>query len=135
MSDPEYDPAVERAYRVPPEFADSALFDAEVAVRLENRWRWRRGLLTILGLVGAIFVMSRFVRLQVSSLRKEDLLSSILPRQEQSEVFGTIKQLSAQLGLADVSVGILSGPYLLILFGIAATIVLATLAVRLSKSL
>ena len=29
MSESEFDPAVEKAYRVTPEFADSALFDAE----------------------------------------------------------------------------------------------------------
>lgn len=135
MSDPEFDPAVERAYRVTPEFADSALFDAEVAVRLENRWRWRRAILGTFGVIGAFLVIKQFVRVQMSGLIGDGSLGRIVAREERTEAFAMIKQLSAQLGLADVSVGALSGPYLLILFGIALTIALAAMATQLSKSL
>ena len=135
MSDPEFDPAVEKAYRVTPEFADSALFDAEVAVRLEKRWRWRRAILGVLGFAGAGLILNQFVKLQMSGLFENGTLSRIVAREERSPAFGAIKDLAAQMGLADVSLGILSGPYLLILFGVAATIVLAASAVHLSKSL
>ena len=135
MSESEFDPAVEKAYRVTPEFADSALFDAEVAVRLENRWRWRRRLMIFIGVVGVLLVGSRIVRLQMTGATREALFSTFRAGEERTAAFGAVKEMSQQLGLSDVSVGILSGPYLLILFGIAATIVLGVMAVRLSKSL
>lgn len=135
MSDPDFDPAIERAYRVTPEFADSALFDAEVAVRLEKRWRWRRAILGVLGLCGAAVVLNQFVKIQVSGLFGDGSIGRIVAREERSEAFATVKHLSTQLGLADVSLGVLSGPYLLILFGAGLTIVLAAMAVQLSKTL
>jgi hypothetical protein len=135
MSDPDFDPAIERAYRVTPEFADSALFDAEVAVRLESRWRWRRAILAVLGLSGAFLVLNQFVKIQIAGLFTDGSLGRIVAREERSEAFATVKQLSGQLGLADVSLGALSGPYILILFGAALTIALGFMAVQLSKSL
>ena len=135
MSESEFDPAVGKAYRVTPEFADSALFDAEVAVRLENRWRWRRGLMILVGVIGVLFIGSRMVKLQLTGATREALFTTFKAREERTAAFGALKEMSQQLGLSDVSLGILSGPYLLIMFGIAATIVLGVMAVRLSKSL
>ena len=135
MSEPDFDPDVEKAFRATPPFVDSALFDAEVAVRLENRWRWRRAILSVLAVIGAVTVLSQFVRIQMQGLIGPGTLARLVEREERSGAMALARDLAGQMGLEDVSVGILGGPHLLILFGVAVTIILGSMAFRLSKSL
>lgn len=135
MSEPDFDPDVEKAFRATPPFVDSALFDAEVAVRLENRWRWRRAILSVLAVIGAAAVLSQFVRIQMQGLIGPGTLARLVEREERSGAMALARDLAGQMGLEDVSVGILGGSQLLILFGVAATIILGSMAFRLSKSL
>lgn len=135
MSEPDFDPDVEKAFRATPPFVDSALFDAEVAVRLENRWRWRRAILSGLAVIGAVAVLSQFVRIQMQGLIGPGTLARLVEPEERSGAMALARDLAGQMGLEDVSVGILGGPQLLILFGVAVTIILGSMAFRLSKSL
>lgn len=135
MSEPDFDPDVEKAFRATPPFVDSALFDAEVAVRLENRWRWRRAILSVLAVIGAAAVLSQFVRIQMQGLIGPGTLARLVEPEERSGAMALARDLAGQMGLEDVSVGILGGPQLLILFGVAVTIILGSMAFRLSKSL
>lgn len=135
MSEPDFDPDVEKAFRATPPFVDSALFDAEVAVRLEKRWRWRRAILSVLAVIGAAAVLSQFVRIQMQGLIGPGTLARLVEREERSGAMALARDLAGQMGLEDVSVGILGGSQLLILFGVAATIILGSMAFRLSKSL
>ncbi|MEG1453748.1 hypothetical protein [Brevundimonas sp.] len=139
MSADEFDPAIERAYRVTPEFADSALFDAEVAVRLENRWKWRRAIMMVLA-VGAAFVFLRqFVSVQMKNVLQGDLgdgsLATILHQSEASSVFSPLRDAAQQLGLTGISLGSISGAQILMMSGIILTLALVASAIRLANSL
>ena len=135
MSAPDFDPEIERAYRVTPEFADSALFDAEVEVRLERRWRIRRAVIGVLGLGVMFWAIGQLVTVRFQGLLQSDSVNNLLLPSQRSEAFRQVGDIANQIGLGDVSVGILSGPYLVIMMGAVAAVVLTSMAVRLSNSL
>lgn len=139
MSADEFDPAIERAYHVTPEFADSALFDAEVAVRLENRWKWRRALLVTLALGAAFLFLRQFVTVQMQNVLQGGLddgsLATILRKGEASSVFEPVRDAAQQLGLTGFALGSFSGAQILMISGVLLTLVLVASAVRLANSL
>ena len=139
MSADEFDPAIERAYRVTPEFADSALFDAEVAVRLENRWKWRRAIMLVLALGAAFVFLRQFVSVQMKNVLQGDLdggsLATILQQSEASSVFSPLRDAAQQLGLTGFSLGSFSGAQILMMSGVILTLALVASAIRLANSL
>jgi len=135
MSADEFDPAVERLYREPQQFADSALFDAEVQVRLYKRSRMRNFVMGGVALVTSGIFLHQVVRLNLDTRIEAGGLSTILPRREVSQVMDVSREMASQLGLSDALVAGFSGPQLLIMCGLAATAVLASMAVRVSQSL
>ena len=139
MSADEFDPAIERAYRVTPEFADSALFDAEVAVRLENRWKWRRALMLVLAVVAAFVFLRQFVSVQMKNVLQGSLdegsLATILQKGEASSMFEPVRDAAQQLGLTGFSLGSFSGAQILMMSGLILTLVLVASAIRLANSL
>ena len=133
MSEPDFDPAIQKSYRVTPEFADSALFDAEVEVRLENRWRWRRRILSLLGLATAFVIIRQFVKVRLDDLSTGGL--TISKSEEVTQLKGYVASLSEQIGFDHIHLGVLSGPSLLMTFAAATTILLIVAAVHWSKAL
>lgn len=57
MSVDEFDPAIERLFARAPAFADSAQFDAGVAMKLNKSSRFRTMALSVAGLVGGVIAV------------------------------------------------------------------------------
>ncbi|HEY1072123.1 hypothetical protein [Brevundimonas sp.] len=57
MSVDEFDPAIERLFARAPAFADSALFEADLAAKLNKSSRFRTAALSIAGLVGGVIAV------------------------------------------------------------------------------
>lgn len=130
----DYDPSVERAYRMSPEFADSALFDAELAVKLEKRWIWRRRILGISALVLAFVFIRQFVSVRSNFTLNEDGLKAILRKGESSSTFDAFRDAVQSSGMADMAIGSVSGTQILVLMAVALALGLVALAVRLANS-
>lgn len=135
MSVDDFDPAVERLYTRPQTFADSALFDAEVEVRVYKRSRIRNFVMFALSLVAAGIFLRQVIRLNLTASFDSATVGSVLPRQEVGQVMSVAREMAANLGLADAMVAGFSGPQLMILSGLVVTALLAASAVRLSQSL
>jgi hypothetical protein len=57
MSVDEFDPAIERLFARAPAFADSVLFEADVAAKLNKSSRFRTAALSVAGLVGGVIAV------------------------------------------------------------------------------
>lgn len=57
MSVDEFDPAVERLFARAPAFADSALFEADLAAKLNKSSRFRTAALSVAGLIGGVIAV------------------------------------------------------------------------------
>jgi hypothetical protein len=75
------------------------------------------------------------VTVRFQGLLQSDSVNNLLLPSQRSEAFRQVGDIANQIGLGDVSVGILSGPYLVIMMGAVAAVVLTSMAVRLSNSL
>ena len=135
MSADDFDPAVERLYTHPQTFADSALFDAEVEVRVYKRSRMRNFVMIGISLAAAAIFLRQVIRLNISASFDSATIGSVVPRQEVRHVMDVAREMAANLGLADAMVAGFSGPQLMIMCGLVVTALLAASAVRLSQSL
>lgn len=135
MSADEFDPAVERLYRQPQQFADSVLFDAEVQLRLYKRSRSRNFVMGGMSLFAGGLLLNQVVRMNLDARLSTSGLNAVLPKREVSQVMEVSREMASQLGLGDAMVAGFNGPQLLILCALATTAVLAAMAVRLSQSL
>lgn len=134
MSVDEFDPAIEREYRVPVSLPDSSLFQAEMEVRIHKRSLRRRVFIGLAGLIGFVFFVRQIVGLHFRLAHRE-LPEAEIARRQVGEAINVLRQTATNLGLDNVGLGALDGPLLLILISIALTALLAGTAVRLSQSL
>ncbi|MGI4818542.1 MAG: hypothetical protein ACRYFE_08475 [Janthinobacterium lividum] len=134
MSVDEFDPAIEREYRVLPSMSDSSLFQADMEMRIHKRSLRRRLFIGLAGLVGLFFFIREIIGLRFI-FALQDKPEAELVRRQVGEVMGMLRQTATNLGLDDVGLGALDGPQLLILISIALTALLAGAAIRLSQSL
>lgn len=66
MSADEFDPAIERLFSQTPVFADSALFEADVAARLSKASRMRSIALSLAGLTGGAIAVRELVAVDLN---------------------------------------------------------------------
>lgn len=135
MSVDEFDPAIERGYRRAPDFADSALFTAEVEARTYRRQRKRRLMIGGFGTVACALFMQQIVRINMDSLTRNGVAETIVPRQQVGNVMDVLANLATRAGIDDVAVAGISAPQMLLLCGVGVATLLAGTAVRLSQSL
>lgn len=133
MSAEEFDPAIERLYGRPETFADSVLFDAEVAVKVYRRGKMRRILLSVLGVLGGFAFLHQMVKLNIDLKLSANNVQAVLPQRQLSQAMDVSREMASQIGLGDTAVAGLSGPQLLILCSVAAVALLTGTAIRLSQ--
>lgn len=133
VSADEFDPEIERLYGRPEMFADSVLFDAEVAVRVYRRSKMRRILLSVLGVLGGLAFLHQIVKLNLDLTLSTQSVQAVLPQRQLSQVMDVGREMASQVGLGDAAVAGLSGPQLLILCSLAAVALLTGTAIRLSQ--
>lgn len=135
MSEETFDPAVERAYRYVPSMADSALFEADVELRIYKRGARRRRILMASGLVLCVVGLSQIVRFDINT----DFDLAKWANVELSPQLGQLDQagrkLASNVGLGDVVMGSFQGAQLMVLLGIALALLLTGTAVRAAQSL
>lgn len=135
MSEVEFDPAIERAYRYSQPLCDSPLFDAEVELQVYKRSKWRRLVMTIAGLGGCGVLLTQIVRVDLKASFDASSLSHVVVNSDATRLDAVTQKLAANVGLGDVALGGMTGPHIMILCGVALTILLAGTAVRISQSL
>lgn len=133
MSADEFDPAVERHYGRPQSFTDSALFDAEVSVKVYQRSKMRRIILSVLGVIGGFAFLHQIVKLNLDLKLSANNIQAVLPQRQLTQAMDVGREMASQIGLGDTAVVGLSGPQLLILCSVAAVALLAGTAMRLSQ--
>lgn len=70
MSVDEFDPAIERLFAKAPSFADSAQFEAALAVKLNKSSRFRTVALSVAGLVGGVIAVREVLNVDFNSRRR-----------------------------------------------------------------
>ena len=137
MSADEFDPMIERMFARSPQLADASLFATEVEAKLHGTSRVRMAALSVAGLVGGVIAVREAVNVNLRlSDAEAPVAGKVLGEGIQAaslDVQGAVVSTLSQFGLADVSLGSMSGMQM---FWIAAGALIALAAagvVRLSQ--
>lgn len=129
MSVDEFDPDIERLFARTPSMADAPLFVADVEARLASGSRVRALALSLAGLVGGAVAVSQAVHVNVNfGAGEAPVAGRALGQGIQAASVGTqdaVQSLLDQAGLANLSLGSMSGMQL---FWIAAGALIALAA-------
>ena len=134
MSVDEFDPDIERLFARTPSMADNALFVADVEARLASSSRVRALALTLAGLAGGAVAVNQALHVNVSFASSDaPVAGRALGQGLQAASAGTqnaIQSLLDQVGLANLSLGSMSGMQL---FWIATGALIALAAAGVMK--
>lgn len=134
MSVDEFDPDIERLFARTPQMADNALFVADLEARLASGSRVRALALSLAGLAGGAVAVNQAMHVNVSFASSDaPVAGRALGQGLQAASAGTqnaIQSLLDQAGLANMSLGSMSGMQL---FWIAAGALIALAAAGVMK--
>lgn len=112
MSADEFDPAIERLFAQTPVFADSTLFEADVAARLSKASRMRSIALSLAGLIGGVIAVRELVAVDLN-LGAGEASASVTAGRGLSPVALdsgiTLQTLMERSGLTDMAIGVMGG--------------------------
>ncbi|QTC92962.1 hypothetical protein [Brevundimonas goettingensis] len=134
MSVDEFDPEIERLFARTPHMADAPLFVADVEARLASSSRVRTLALTLAGLVGGAVAVNQAMHVNINFASSDaPVAGRALGQGLQAASAGTenaVQSLLDQVGLANVSLGSMSGMQL---FWIATAALIALAAAGVMK--
>ena len=134
MSVDEFDPDIERLFARTPQMADAPLFVADVEAKLASSSRVRTLALTLAGLAGGAVALNQAMHVNINFASNEaPVAGRALGQGLQAASAGTqnaVQSLLDQIGLANVSLGSMSGMQL---FWIATGALIALAAAGVMK--
>jgi hypothetical protein len=112
MSADEFDPYVERLFARTPHMADATLFAADVEAKLASGSRVRTLALSLAGLVGGVIAVRESLNMNISMGPDAPVAGRALGRGLEAASLnaqGAVQSSLDQLGLANLSLGSMSG--------------------------
>ncbi|WP_297511529.1 hypothetical protein [uncultured Caulobacter sp.] len=95
MAEPDFDAQLSRLFAEPPSFPDAALFNAEVAARLDRGWTMRRLFIGAAGVAAGLFAAVQILTSRFSSEVAE--LSKNSSHDFETEVSAAVAKVNAVL--------------------------------------
>ena len=136
MSVDEFDPAIERLFTRAPAFADSALFEADLAAKLNKSSRFRTAALSVAGLVGGVIAVREVLSVDFNFAASSAPAGAAAPSAAQGLTMAgvdggmAIQSLLERVGLTGMDLGSMGGMQL---FWATAGVLVALLAAGVVK--